>query len=98
MTKYAVVTCISQFRERYVIPIDDLQALNTDSPVQLDWAGDCVTCNEVQEFSQKHIGETIIDIAEMTEEEILKLFDSDNDYLKGWGREKKLEWINNWKE
>lgn len=98
MTKYAVVTAISQFRIRYVIPIDQLQTLNTDAPVELQWAEDCVTCEEVKDFSQKHLGETIVDTVEMSEEEILELFDADNDYLSGWTQEKKLEYIKNWKD
>ena len=98
MTKYAVVTAISQFRMRYVIPMDQLQMLNTDAPVELQWAEDCVTCEEVKEFSQKHLGETIVDTVEMSEEEILEFFDADNEYLSGWTEEKKLEWIKDWKE
>lgn len=97
MTKYAVVTAISQFRIRYAIPMDQLQMLNTDAPVELQWAEDCVTCDEVEQFSQKHLGETIVDTVEMNEEEILKLFDIDNDYLSGWTQEKKLEHIKKWK-
>ena len=98
MTKYAVVTCISQFRIRYVVPMDELQKLNTEVPVELEWAEDCVTCNEVKEFSQKHLGETIIDTVEMDEEELLEFFDADNDYLEGWPKEQKLKWIQDWKD
>lgn len=98
MTKYAVVTCISQFRMRYVIPMEALQALNADSSVDLNWAEDCVTNNEVAEFSQKHLGETIVDTLEMDEQEILEFFDADNEYLKNWPEKQKLEWINKWKD
>lgn len=98
MTKYAVVTTVSQFRLRYVIPMDQLQNLNTQEFVELQWAEDCVTCEEVKEFSQKHLGETIVDTVEMNEEEILELFDTDNAYLKDWPREQKLNWIQNWKD
>lgn len=98
MTKYAVVTTVSQFRLRYVIPMDQLQNLNTEAPVELEWAEDCVTCNEVKEFSQKHLGETIVDTVEMSEEEILEFFDADNAYLSGWTQEQKLNWIRDWKD
>ena len=100
MTKYVIVTAISSYRMRYCIPVDELQELNVEVPVEgreTEWAEDCVTCNEVEEFSQKHIGETIIDSEILTEEQMLEKFDSDNDYLTGWTREKKVEYVRNWK-
>jgi hypothetical protein len=85
---------------RYCIPVDELQQLNTDVPIEgheIEWAEDCVTCGEVEEFSQKHIGETIIDSEIITEEEMLNKFDSDNDYLKDWSKEKKIQHVRHWK-
>jgi hypothetical protein len=98
MTQYAMVTVISTFRNRYVIPVDHLQTLNTDVPIEgleLEWAEDCVTCEDLYEFSQKHLGETIIDSELLDEDKILELFDKDNDYLKDWSKEQKLQWIIN---
>lgn len=97
MNKYAVVTTVSQFRIRYVIPVDELQKLNPDVPVELEWADDCVTCEDVKDFSQKHLGEVIVDTIEMDEEEVLAFFDGDNPYLSEWPREQKLKWIHAWK-
>lgn len=100
MTRYIAVTAISSYRMRYVIPVDELQQLNPDFPIEgLEgvWASDCVTCEEVEEFSQKWLGETIVDAYEMTEEEVLEQFDIDNDYLKDWSTEQKLKHIRNWK-
>ncbi len=91
--EYVVVTTISTFRHRYVMPKDKLQALNTEATVDTAWALDCVTCNEAKEFSQLHVGENIIDTVTMNEKEVLDLFDGDNDYLSGWTAEKKIEWI-----
>lgn len=99
--KYVVVTTISSFHHRYVIPIDQLQQLNTDVSIvghEVEWAQDCVSCEEVKEFSQKHIGELIIDGSAITEEEMLELFNKDNDYLKNWTKEQKLNYVNNWKD
>jgi hypothetical protein len=101
MTQYAVVTVISTFRNRYVIPVDELQTLNTDVSVEgleLEWAEDCVTCEDIKEFSQLHLGETIIDSILLDETQILELFDKDTDYLKEWPKEQKLAWIRNWRE
>ena len=95
--RYVVVTAVSTFRERYVVPVDELQALNPDMPVDPKWALDLVTCEEVEEFSQLHIGEQIVDMAEKTEDEVLELFDKDNDYLKEWDKDQKIKHIRNWK-
>ena len=100
MTKYVIVTAISSYRMRYCIPVDELQELNVEVPVEgreIEWAEDCVTCDEVVEFSQKHVGETIFDSEILTEEQMLEKFDADNDYLKDWTREKKVEYVRNWK-
>ena len=93
---YVVVTCISSHRVRYVMHRDDLQKLNTENPVNaIEWANDTVNMNECEEFSQKHMGEYIIDTVEMNEEDMLELFDKDNDYLSGWTKDQKLEWVRN---
>ena len=96
--EYVVVTCISSFRQRYVIPVDELQKLNPDDPVDPSWALDEVTMENVKEFSQRHVGEQIIDAQVVKEKEILQFFDADNDYLQSWDEEFKLAWIRNWKE
>jgi len=102
--RYVVVTTTSTFRERYMVPVSKLQELNTDvnitnDPVkQIEWAEDSVTTEEVKEFSQKWLGETIVDTFILDEERALMLFDRDNGYLSDWSEEKKLEWIHDWKE
>jgi hypothetical protein len=100
MTKYAIVTAISSYRMRYCIPVDELQQLNTEVPIEgheIEWAEDCVTCGEVEEFSQKHIGEQIIDAVVIDEDAMLGQFDKDNDYLVEWTKEKKIQHVRNWK-
>ena len=91
---YVVVTTITQFRHRYVMHKDDLQKLNPDVEVKpVEWACDTVTAEEAEEFSQSYLGETITDTTAMTEDEMLELFDKDNDYLRGWTRDYKIEWV-----
>jgi hypothetical protein len=46
------------------------------------------------EGSQKYISEEIANVIELTEEEFLKLFDKENDYLQNWSNAKKLSWVN----
>jgi hypothetical protein len=44
-------------------------------------------------MSQEHMGEFTISHREITEEEYLKIFDEDNDYLKDWTDEQKKQFI-----
>lgn len=95
--KYAIVTAVSSYRMRYAIPMEDLQNMNTNAKVELEWAADAVTCEEVEEFSQHWLGEQIVDVQELDEEQILELFDKENEYLSSWSKDQKLEHIRNWK-
>jgi len=106
--RYVVVTCVSTFRERYCVPLSKLQESFTEVDImndpakQIEWANDLVTCEEVKEFSQSHLGEQILDTFILDEERVLQLFDRDNDYLKDWPKSKKLkhlhDWRDNWKK
>ena len=89
MSKLVMVDVLSSFRMRYVVQVED----------DIRDALDEVTWNEgspdFKEFSQKHIDPTaILDYREITEEEYLKLFNQDNDYLKEWTDEQKKSFIN----
>lgn len=96
---YIAVTAISTHRMRYVMHKDDLRKLNKDiEPTEkdlVDWALDTVTMQECEEFSQEWLGEQIVDHFECTEEEMLGFFDRDNDYLKGWSTNYKIDWVRN---
>jgi len=87
MKKYILVDAISSFRIRYAVSVpadfDDVKAK--------EWAGDSVTCEDVEEFSQEHIGEQISSMRILSEEELLAQFDEDNDYLRPWSNELKLQ-------
>lgn len=91
---YVVVTAISSYRMRYVMHRDDLQKKNPLDPVNaIEWANDTVTMGECEEFSQEHMGEYIVDAVEMNEEDMLVLFDKDNDYLREWTKDQKVIWV-----
>ena len=94
--KYYVVTAISQYRMRYVIPVEDL--MDEDGNVEKIWALDSVVMEEVEEFSQEHIGETVIDVVEEDEETVLARFDEENGYLKDWTQEHKVRYIRDWRQ
>ena len=82
---YAVFTVVSQFRMRYVVKMEDNDTLGN--------LADLVTCQVLDEFSQEHLGEVIVDSVCLSEESVLELFNKDNDYLKNWSDEYKLKWI-----
>lgn len=94
--KYAVVKTIQTFTHTYVIAEDRLQDLNSDSPVELGWADDCVTCGNIDEFSQRFVDESIIESKWVDEEDVLAFFDeySELEYLRDWTEEQKLTYIN----
>ena len=85
-----MVDCISQFRIRYCVEVED----------DIDHALDEVICEydnlEFKEFSQEHLQPcpVILSHREISKEEYLRMFDEDNNYLKSWPEEKKLEFIN----
>lgn len=79
---WVLVECISQYRMRYMVEAPDTHP---------DYALDTVTMEEAKEFSQKHLGEVITSHRVVSEEEALKLFDQDNDYLSSWDKELKMK-------
>jgi hypothetical protein len=55
-----------------------------------EYALDDVTMETAKEFSQLYIGEQITSHRVVTEEEALSICDVDNDYLKTWTAEQKI--------
>jgi len=65
----------------------------------IECAKDIVSSKECEEFSQLHVGEYIVDTVEMTESDVLELFDKENDYMSEWPIEQKLSFIKTlWKK
>ena len=81
-TELVLVECISQFRQRYMVEVPKGKA---------EWAMDTVTLNQADEFSQAHLGETIVSHRVVSKEEMLALCDKDNDYAKAWNDEHKMK-------
>jgi len=79
--EWVMVECISTFRERYMVQVPKGKA---------EWALDTVTMNKAKEFSQKHLGETIVSHRVISEEDALELCDEENDYAKSWSDEHKV--------
>ena len=79
--EWVLVECVSTFRERYMVEVPKGEEL---------WALDTVVMNEAKEFSQKHLGETIVSHRVISEEDALELCDTENDYAKNWNKEMKM--------
>lgn len=80
--EWVLVECVSQFRMRYVVEVPKGKA---------EWAMDTVVMNEAKEFSQEHIGESIVSHRVISREDALKLCDIDNNYCSSWDDDKKVE-------
>jgi hypothetical protein len=50
--------------------------------------------DDFKEFSQHHVDEVITSSREITEAEMIALFDADNPSFTDWTTERKLEFIN----
>lgn len=82
MSKWVLVEAVSMFRMRYMVEAPD------DHP---EYAMDTVTMNEAKEFSQEHLDEIITSHRVVTLDEAIKICDEDNDYLKSWTKEQKVD-------
>ena len=80
-TELVMVECISQFRQRYVVEVPKGKS---------EWALDTVTMEEAKEFSQHHIGETIVSHRVVSLDEAIAVCDIDNHYCKSWSDEQKI--------
>ncbi len=81
-TEWVMVECISTFRERYMVEVPKGKS---------EYALDTVTMNEAKEFSQEHLGETIVSHRVVSKDEALAICDQDNDYTKSWDNETKIK-------
>lgn len=80
--KYVLVDCVSQFHMQYVVEVPEdveegmvfVDGTRSFPCTPEDYAMDSVTCEDVREFTQKHIGETIVDAREIKLNEAIALF------------------------
>ena len=93
MSKFVLVETLSQYRMRYVIEIPDNHNDGECPCTAIQWAEDTVTMEDMKEFSQKWIGETILSSREISKEEIIPLCDEDNEYLKSWTKKQKMSLV-----
>tara|TARA_R110000868_G_scaffold295054_3_gene555478 strand:- start:409 stop:855 length:447 start_codon:yes stop_codon:yes gene_type:complete len=80
--EWILVETVSQFRQRYMVEVPKGKA---------DWALDTVTMNEAKEFSQEHLGETIVSHRVISQADALALCDLDNEYGGDWTEKQKIQ-------
>ena len=71
-TELVLVDCISQFKTRYLVEVPKGKK---------EWALDTVTMEEAKEFSQDHLGETIVSSRVLSKAEALSICIEDNPYM-----------------
>ena len=88
-TQWVLVETVSMFRERYMVEVP--VGVDMYGKDKAEWALDTVTMEEAKEFSQQHLGQTIVSHRVVTKEEALALCDKENDYAKKWNDELKIK-------
>ena len=88
-TQWVLVEAISTFRQRYMVEVP--VGVDRYGKDKADWALDTVTLEEAKEFSQEHLGETIVSHRVVTKEEALAMCDKENEYAKVWNDELKVK-------
>ena len=88
MPKLVLVDEISTFRIRYVVELAD------DEPMEYALDTVVMDSSDLREFSQKHLIAIPSSARVIDQEEYLRVFNEDNDYLKSWSDEQKLKMIN----
>jgi hypothetical protein len=87
-TQWVLVETVSTFRERYMVEVP--VGVDRYGKDKADWALDTVTLEEAKEFSQEHLGETIVSHRVITKEDALALCDKDNQYCSAWTEDHKV--------
>jgi len=88
-TQLVLVETVSMFRQRYMVEVPvGIDEQGNDKSL---WALDTVTCNEAKEFSQEHLGETIVSHRVVSKKEAMSLCDVDNAYASNWNDDMKVK-------
>jgi hypothetical protein len=88
-TQWVLVETVSMFRERYMVEVP--VGVDMYGKDKAEWALDTVAMEEAKEFSQQHLGQTIVSHRVVTKEDALAMCDKENDYAKKWNDELKIQ-------
>ena len=85
--KLYLVETVSMFRMRYVVEAREPGHAEDEFVME-------VGKESFKEFSQHHMDEVIVSTRELSAVDYMDLFDKDNDYLKSWSDQEKMQFIN----
>jgi hypothetical protein len=83
--EFYLVETISVHRIRYVVRAKESEQAKNKVLDNLD------DVEVLKEFSQKHLQEVVSYTRKITREEVIELCDEDNDYLKSWTDDEKIQ-------
>jgi len=100
---YVVIDTVSMFKQRYIVPREEVQKWNEEikltDKLAKQWAQESVEAEEVKEFSQRWLGETVTNVDFADTQKVLNLFKEDNERLsEEWTQARQLDYINDWKD
>ena len=82
---YVIIDTVSMFKQRYIVPREEVQRWNEEikltDKLAKQWAQESVEAEEIKEFSQRWLGETVSNVDFADTEKVLKLFKEDNEQL-----------------
>lgn len=98
MADYIIVKSVSKFEHTYTVHKDDIRKLAQDNSLSdeqlAEKAKEYIAKGDIEESSQTWVGEYINETTqEMSEEEMIDLFDKENPYLEEWLYEDKVKWV-----
>lgn len=86
MKKIFLVETISTFRHRYAIEANTAEEATDIFHNQNE-------NDYLEEMSQFHIGELVSSTKPVSKKEYIRIFDSDNDYLRSWTEDQKFKFV-----
>lgn len=98
MNDYVIVTTVSTFTHKYVVPKSVIEDRTGSSELILEKAKSLVMHEEVTELSQDWLGQYVVDSRFISFEEISDLMDQNNPYIKGWTAQQKKDYVDAWNE
>ena len=90
MSKLIMIHTISKFRHAYAVRVDD-------DAVPEVIAGKLIAADDQEELYQTFCNEYFETSYDITEEDVIKVFDTEHHYIKDLPKERKLEYIRDYR-
>jgi hypothetical protein len=87
---YTIITTISHFRNKYVVPTECLSEYNSTQ--------EFIDKNDLNTFSSYLISNDVVHHDKITIKQALEQFDVENPEFASWSVPNKLSWIKSWQD